>query len=203
MRYKEEIAFRNEILSRIRNGKKITPDERLWLETHRVINQKLGFPYLNTDIIELDLSVTYNIRVRIESCPCCGRYTPIFGVPSGMGWIIANNSVVDYKGELSIGKKVKIFGFLCDSIHCETEFKYKSSLGLLSISYECEYYDEKQNLTIRKASNTGDPRFAMNVEILSQNKNRYSCRVIDSDSSDCLVFTVTWVKAETNQGTVL
>ncbi len=52
-RYNEEIAFRHFLHEKIANGKKLTKEERIWIETHKTFSARMGYPYLKLDYIEL------------------------------------------------------------------------------------------------------------------------------------------------------
>ena len=104
MNYKEEMSYREKILSRVRNGEKITSEDRLWLVTHRIINLTLGYPYLNTDIIHLRPKVNHSICVKIEDLTYPGRIIPVITVPGGKGKLVANMRLTDYNGNISSKK---------------------------------------------------------------------------------------------------
>ena len=67
MNYKFEIEYRNHLLLRVRSGNQITPEERLWLLTHRIYNRELGYPYVNSDVIDLQTNKDCTVYVKIES----------------------------------------------------------------------------------------------------------------------------------------
>ncbi len=192
MVYKEEIDYRNEILLRVRNGKKISPEERLWLVTHRLINRSLGYPYLNTDIIHLQPKVNYSIRVKVENLTISNRIIPVITIPGGKGKLVANTQLTDHNGNISPRKNVKMLGLLIDMNHCESKLSYQSNLGLLGVSYECDYFDDKQGIMLRKNSCVGDPKFAMLCEFLSDNKILYRCKAPTNDSFESFVFSIEW-----------
>jgi len=192
MNHEEETNYRNKILLRVRNGEKITPQDRLWLATHQIINRAFGYPYLNTDIIQLHPKVKYIIRVKIESLKYPGRIIPVVTVPGGKGEIVINTPLADYNGNTVPKKAVKMLGLLVDLNHKEIEFTYQSSLGLLGISYECDYFDSKQHIMIRKNSGVGDPSFAILREVLSDNKILYRCKAPSNDSFDSFAFSIEW-----------
>lgn len=198
MSYEEEMVYRENILSKIRNGAKITPEERLWLVTHRIINRRLKYPYLNTDIIHLNAKEDYLIRVKVEDKTYSDRIIPFITVPGGKGRIVATN-VVDRAGKLSSKKQIKMIGLLVDLNRNLAEISYCSELGLLGISYECDYFDDKQNIMIRKDSCIGDPNFAMTSEFLSHNKVLYRCKSPISDDFQSLVFSVEWNTVDKNR----
>lgn len=194
MNYDEEINYRNRILARIRDGKKITSEDRLWLVTHRIINRVLGYPYINTDVIHLQQNVNYLIRVNVEKLTYPNRIIPVITVPGGKGRIIANSALVDHNGNISTKEAVKMLGVMVDSNHNEAEFTYQSNLGLLGISYECDYFDSRQHIMLRKNSCVGDSNFAMLREVLADNKMRYRCKVPTNKNFDSFVFSIEWNK---------
>jgi len=189
MDIKNEIVYRNEILSRARNGERISSDERLWLSTHRLFNRLLGDPYLNVDIIHLQQNIDYCIRVKIETMAYPYRILPVITVPGGKGRITPNK-LMDNNLQGVSKKDVKMLGVLLNSKHDETEIIYRSALGLMGISFECDYYDDKQHIMVRKDSNTGDPQFAMVREIISKNKIVYKCKMPMTDSFENFVFSI-------------
>lgn len=192
MNHEEEINYRNKILFRVRNGDKISAEDRVWLATHRLYNRLMGYPYLNTDIIQLLPKVNYRVKIKVETLSYQKRILPVIAIPGGKGGIYTNFALVDYNGNISKGKPVKMLGVLIDSEHDESEIAVCSHLGLLSVSFECEYFDEKQHLTIRKCSNVGDPNFAMIRETISENKIRYRCKIPGNITFDSYVFTIEW-----------
>jgi len=193
MNYEKEIIQREKLLSLVRKGEEITSDDRLWLVTHPIYNRNLGYPYLNTDIIQLTPRIKYNIFLKVESLAYPERIIPIVAVPGGKGKIIANNVYRETQnGNVITKKPIKMFGALLDLSHRETKFVYQSDLGLLGVSFQCEYFDDKMNLRIRKSSDTGDPRFAMLREMVAKNKMLYRCKAPNDDNFESLVFSVAW-----------
>ena len=166
--YEYEIRYREMLLQKVRNNSKITSDERIWLVTHPVYNQPLGFPFFNVAIENLEPNKWYLVRVKLEST---------------------------VRGNVSLGKPVKMLGFELEQ-HQMSEVKYLSVLGLLSVEYECDYFDEKQNLYKRQASSTGDPSFAMKKEIINNHLVKYRCKSPIGNSFDAMVFTIEWTEAD-------
>lgn len=191
MEHEAEIIYRDQILQRVRDGNAITSEERLWLSTHRLYNRMLGYPYLNADVIELNTSKNCIIHVKIEEASYDNRIIPVITVPAGKGKILSEALLTDYKGNV-INKPVKMLGVLLDAGKNEAQFTYQSSLGLLGVSYECDFFDSMQGLLIRKDSGTGDPNFAMICEKLSDRKILYRCKAPGSPNFDSLVFSVEW-----------
>ena len=198
MNFEEEIAYRNELLSQARNGKKLSAQDRLWLVTHPLFNRSLGYPATNADIINLNSNAQYSIRVRVECKAYSDRIIPVFSVPGGKGIILVKGPLTDIRGNASTNKPVKVLGLLADLQHNDIQFFYQSELGLLGVSYECDYLDTKQHIMIRKNSGTGDPNFAMLSETLTENKRLYRCKSPDNDSFESLVFSLEWNPVPSN-----
>lgn len=193
MNYEEEIHYRNEIMTRVYRGERATAEETLWLATHKLFNWQLGYPYLNADIVQLKAKENYRIKIEIEYLSCANRIIPVITVPGGKGKIITDFQISDYNGNVTTGRPVRMLGVTVSQSHSQTEICYQSDLGLLGISYQCDYFDNKHNLLIRKDSITGDPSFAMIREVLSDNKMLYRCKLPTSDSFDSLVFSIQWI----------
>ena len=194
MNYDEEMDYRNELLLRARSRKKLTSEEQLWLASHRIINQNLGYPCLNKDIVELEKNVVYSVHVNVERLTYTDRIIPVITVPAGEGEIIAEGNLIDHNKKTTLKKSVKMLGILIDSNHGEMDFLYQSKLGLLGVSYECDFYDELQRLTIRKNSGSPSLDFAMLRENLSENKIMYRCKIPTNDDFDSFVFSLEWNK---------
>ena len=188
MQYIEEINYRNMIMERRRKGEKLTREERQWIDTHRLINRELGYPYLNTDMIQLQPNERYHIHVQVESRSYEGRMIPIITVPAQKGSIVSNLELTDYEGNIKTGQEVKMLGLLTDV----AEFDYRSELGLLGVSYECDYFDDRLRVMQRIDSGLGYPNFAMLREDLSENKVLYRCKTPVKDNYEGLVFSITW-----------
>ena len=192
MNYQEEIEYREMILTRIANREKLRAEDRLWLATHRIYHRTLGYPYLNTDIVSLRCKTKYTVRIEVEKIAYPRFIIPVISVPGGKGNIVTNFELTNLDGETVSKKTTKILGVLVNAQKPSSEFIYHSDLGLMGISFECEYYDDKLHLLTRKDSNLRDPDFAMFGEILSENKMRYHCKPPMSKCFDDYVFSIEW-----------
>ena len=101
-------------------------------------------------------------------------------------------ALANHAGKKELGKPVKMLGAMIDANHRETEFSYRSELGVIGISFECDYFDSKQQLMIRKNSDTGDPNFAMIDEKIASNRMRYRCKAPTDSNFESFVFIVEW-----------
>ena len=191
--YEEEIIYREQILQKVRNGIKPTPAERIWAVTHPVYNRRLGFPFFNVAIESFEPNKWYLLRIKVEAIAYDDRIIPIIYVPAGKGRIITDFELEDISGNVSRGVPVKMLG-LESKQHQNSEVKYLSKLGLLSVSYGCDYFDEKPNLHKRESSSTGNPDFAMIRQIVNEHMVRYRCKSPVGDSFDAMVFTIEWIE---------
>ncbi len=191
--YQKEIEKRAFILNKVRNKTKISPDERLWLMTHSVYNQKLGNDAFNISVEHIKPNEWFLVKVRVESVSHDGRIIPILSaVPAKKGQIVADFGMCNYNGELIENKTIKAIGFELRDIDFEYEVRFFSDLGLISVQYECDYFDLKQKLNKREASGSGNPDFAMKRQEIDQNTVRYYCKSPNANSFDALIFTVHW-----------
>ena len=192
MNISDEISFRLGLLEKARRGEKLTPSDRIWLASHPIYHRTLNFPYLNTDIIQISPNVKYAFTIELLECTYSGRILPVVSAPAGMGKISTARKLNDYNGVEQTGKPVKMLGCKLARECPEFEFTYQSKIGVLGISYECEYYDPKHRLIIRKDSNTGDPNFAMIREQQTDSKVIYRCKSPSEDELSALVFSMSW-----------
>lgn len=191
--YKSELEERERIKSKVRNNIKITPDERKWLMTHSVYNQKWGNDTFNVAVEHIDPNKWYVVRVSVESVSYDKRIVPVLSaLPAKKGQIVAEFEVRNYDGVPVENKPVKVLGFEFDDNKFEYEVEYFSDLGIISIQYECDYFDSKMNLNRRAHSCSEDPALAMRREIVDVNTIRYYCKSPIDSSFDALVFNVHW-----------
>ncbi len=194
MTYEEEIAYREELLQKARDGMKVTSEERLWSQTHSVYNRRFGFPYYNVSIETLEPNQWYSLAINMESIGYKDRILPIISVPAGKGQIITDFELTDLRGNKSLGKPVKMLGLTLDLAHRECNVKYYSALGILAVGYECDYLDTAQNLHMRESSSTGATNFAMTKQMVNDHMVRYHCKSPVEDSFDAMIFTIKWTK---------
>lgn len=192
--YEEEIMLREQILQKVRNGIAPTPAERIWAVTHPVYNRKLGFPFFNVAIETLKANKWYLLRVNVESLVYDNRIIPILSAPAGKGQLITNLKLTNMRGDEIQGKPVKVLGLELNLTHREAEVEYRSALGVLSVAYECDYFDVKQNLHKRQSSSTGDPDFAMTKQVVNDHMVRYHCKSPVEDSFNAMTFTIEWIE---------
>ena len=159
----------------------------------------MGYPFLNRDIIQLTPRLKYDIHIEIETNNYPGRILPVISAPGGKGEITP--SILCESGlENTSTKTVEMLGLILNSENPNTTVQYHSDIGLLGISFECEYRDDKQNITVRADSSIGDPRYAMICEKLQDNKVRYQCKMPNVNNFDSFVFTIEWMATKTGDG---
>ena len=191
--YEEEITYREAIMQKAYNNIKITNEERTWLVTHPLYNWRLGFPYFNVTVETLEANKWYILSVNVESIAYDNRILPIISAPAGQGQIVADFELTDLRGNVTFGKPVKMLGFELVK-NREFQVDYRSKLGLLPVAYECDYFDVKQKLHIRKSSSTGDPDYAIKKQIVNDHMIRYYCKSPLDDSFDSMIFIIEWTE---------
>jgi len=191
--YNSEIVERQYIKDKIRNNIKITSEERKWLMTHSVYNQKWGNDTLNVAVERIEPNKWHVVRVSVESASYDKRIIPVLSaLPAKKGQIVADFEVWNYDGVPVGNKPVKVLGFEFDDNKFEYQVEYFSDLGIFSVQYECDYFDSKMNLNRRAHSCSEDTELAMRREIVDGNTIRYYCKSPVDCSFDALVFKIHW-----------
>lgn len=189
--YTKEIKQRKNILEKVRNGIKISPNDRIWLMTHSLYNEQCGIDTFNVAVEQIAPKKSFFIKIKVESIFYDQRILPIISVPAQKGKIIADFATYDYSGKKT-EKPVKMLGFEQNNNVDEYQIEYFSDLGLLSVEYQCDYFDKTTNLSKRESSSTGNPNFAMRRQPINDYTVRYCCKSPTDVSFDALIFTVQW-----------
>ncbi len=190
MNYKENIAYRKQIEQKVFDGKKVSKEERLWLDTTPLYNEKYEEPRLQRDIIELIPNQRYNIKIVLEHLNSEGlkHIIPVVSVVGKNGEIVVEHLETD-----NPKKPIKVLGVSIDNEHPTSCISIRSSSGFMSVEYECYYYKEYSNVYVIETSYTANLSFAMIKTKLAENKIRYECKSPLQTGYDALVFTVEWV----------
>lgn len=189
MGYIEEIKIREALMKKVTTGIKLQKEENMWLMTHCLYNAKLGYPYLNSDIIKLCPNVLYDVYVSCESLIYPYSICPIIGVADMDGEIITDFELKDFYGKKDIQQRTKMLGLLLNEIGEEKKFKFKSKMGLMTVAYECEYYVNWLGRTIKESSNTGKYNFAM-IKKSNNGIFLYECKDPNSDDFNIFSFSI-------------
>lgn len=199
MRVAQEKKYRNFLISKAQKGQKLSIEERQWLLTNPIYNSILDFPYTNMDIIKMEVGTIYKITIKIINCEYENQIIPIVSAPAGKGVITTNFDIYDISRNQNYKNGVKMLGIEFDRTNIMKEFMYKSDLGLMSVYYECEYFDFKQNIYIRKSSLSGDANYAMIREDISENEVMFMCKSPVDNSFSALTFSVAWERINDSQ----
>jgi len=189
-KHEEELKTREQIM----NKDKITKEDRLWLITHSLYNWKLGYPYYNDVIENIEPSKWYKLKMIVEAINYDNYLRYALHIHDKEGKIIGDGIITDINGNITKKKFVKMLVFDANPNEINEVYIY-SSIGALSIVYGCDYYDPLVKLHKRELSSTWNPNFAMIREEIEDNKVRYRCKSPLSDSFDALVFTAEWIPA--------
>lgn len=189
MEYIEEIRIREELFTKAANGIKLEKEEHLWLTTHCTYNSKIGYPYLNKDIIKLEPNVLYDVCVRCEFYSYPYKVSPVIGVADLDGEIITDFELKDFYGNKSKNQTTKMLALSMNETGKELCFKIKSKAGLMSVAYECEHYVDWLGRTIKEISDSGKFNFAMNKKC-DGDFVLYECKDPDSDNFNIFSFSV-------------
>lgn len=193
MNVENEIEYRKQLLKKLFDGKKITNDDKAWLETHAAYSAKYGYPFVDRDVIELIPNVEYIIRVKLITENSAHKISPIFIIPLKKGNISVDYIVKDIDGKVSNKKSVSVLSTSNSRDNPYCEFKCLSKTGLLSISYECETTDYR-GVKYMMDSTFAEP-LAMKKINIAENKIKYFCSDFESEEFDKYIFTVEWIEA--------
>ena len=189
----EEITTRKNILAK----EKISSDERLWLRTHSVYNTFIGGDAFHEIVEKIPPTQWLNLRLKVESVSYNERIKPILIVPGDKGKIISELNLRDIYGRVKPPQTpVKMLGMEINGPNDERLLEYKSDLGLYSISYEFDCYDDRVKRVIPIYATSRNPKHALKREPIDDHTIRYYCKSPISDSFDALVFTVSWALNE-------
>lgn len=189
----KEILHRENIINKVHNKIKISPEERMWLMTHPVYNVRYGADMFNIAIEHLEPNKWFCIKLTVESISYDNRMIPVIGVPAGKGKIITDLKLHKLSDKpVQLRTPIKMLGIESISENCEHFFDYFSELGILSVEYECDYFDKRTRLNMREASSTGNPDLVMRKETIDDHTVRYYCKSPVADVFDALVFNIQW-----------
>lgn len=190
MDYIKDIEYRKQLLEKRSFGQQLTKEERFWLVTNPVFNRWYGYPFYNKDVLNLKLDILYSIHIKIIELTDRTPVTITLGVSGNKGELISEEFLLDIDGNETKKKTTKVLRFNLENKKTDYYVNFKSKLGLLDISYGCDYYDDNVKLFKTESSSTGNPSFAMMKEIISEGKVQYKCKHPNSDTYDMLVFEI-------------
>ena len=192
-----EITIRRNILLKAAKRIKISPDERLWLLTHSVYNTTIGGDVFHEVVDEIPKNQWLDLKISIEKLNYEQRIIPVLTVPGLKGQIITDWNLRDIYGRVKPSRTpVKQIGVEINGQLEECHIKYKSDLGLCSVSYEYDCYDDRMKCLMPIYSSSGNSKHALKREPIDDHTIRYYCKSPISDSFDALVFTVSWALDE-------
>ena len=189
MEVREAIAYRKSLIEKAMAGQKLTENQREWLASNPIYNDKIGDSFLNLDILRISPQTEYLVHIKLLS-NLKGEYgIPLVGIPWGQGCVQAAGTVRDLNGKEFTRKKVKLLGIEIDDFHRQTTLRIRSALGLLSVAYIYEYRMEESRAVVRKSSSTGDLRYAMR-RTAENGVYMYECKQPSNDNMKALVFSL-------------
>lgn len=191
MDFKENISYREAIEKKVFDSKKLTDSEKRWLFSNPRFNGRYDYPCYQRDII--DISCNRKTRIIINALRLTDEkivYRPIVSVV-GDGEIKVDNALLDLNGNPVSSKKTRMLVCLIDETRTSVSFDVISKSGLISIAYQCEYYDERTKLYTRESSDGAKLTYGMKKQIVSDHKSLYFCKspIKPVDDFDSFVFS--------------
>ena len=191
--YKENIEYRASLIKKTLTGGKITKEERNWCLENPAFNESYEEEYLMVDVLKLQPNCSHEIRITVEKySPQRHEIIPVLGVAERKGVIETTSGLLDLNGNEVPQQQTKYLGMLINPDNPQVCVRFKGEKGLLSVAYQCDYYDERENLYKRQSSSGANLAFAMQKTVISETKVRYSCKSPLGKTFDALIFTVEW-----------
>ena len=192
MNYKDNINYRHSLEQKVFEKKKLTSAEKTWLRSNPRFNEKYSFPCLQRDIIDIPRNHEAILRVSVLSNQDKTKiYRPVISVV-GKGKIIVENELFNSSMTNCTSKTTSILIPLFDENRPTISMRVISELGLISIAYQCEYYNNRMKLCVREISDGADLSYGMKRCDVSNNEFVYYCKnpSVSDDSFDSYVFSI-------------
>ncbi len=76
-----DIVKRNQIMTCICGEEKISEEERYWLDTHSIYNSKIGYPFLQLSVENIEPNIWYILKLSVEKVGNDMAFYPLIGIP--------------------------------------------------------------------------------------------------------------------------
>lgn len=195
----EEIDYRNELRQKVISGVKPTEEEKLWMATHKEFSQIYGAPFLKTDVILLENGADYQFDVTFIQASHSEKIYPWFQAPCGIGKILTDVELTDYRGRKTTGKPVKMLAAGINMQNPSFRFSYSSDCDVLVVGFFCEYYDQKLHIKTGGYSSGADCLYMLREDI-GTNRILYRCKSKYAEKFDSLAFIVEFTKKAMRTG---
>lgn len=192
MDFRENIKYRESLEVRACQGEKWTSEEKAWAAMNPIYNPLYDYPVFCRDIITLLPNQKYKITVnRLSQTVEKDKFIPLLFISHGKGWITTSFPLMDIDMRLTSKTKTKMLG-----VHFDNKpflpFEMEAQLGLLSVAYQCEYFDTFMGCFRRDSSHGAALSYGMLKEQIGENKIVYHCKAPFTDSFDAFSFSVEW-----------
>lgn len=192
MDYKDNINYRHSLEQKVFVSDKLTDSEKWWCFSNPMFNERFDFPCYKRDVISIpenqETIITLNALSFADNI---NQYRPVISVV-GEGTIKVEHNLFMPSGKKSKSKKTRIFVALLDVNRNSTSFSVISKSGLISIAYQCEYYDERMRLHKCEFSDGANLAYGMKRKNMKNNKVVYYCNnpTNCTDTFDSFVFSI-------------
>ncbi len=183
MNYHQNVAYCSELLTRIRKGEKLNPEEKWWLQSNPAYNPDFGENALSFDILSVQPRITYHVKISLFGKKSSQDFQTGFSCVRGKGTITQVGDPKKYQGvkvELTQEKPI-------------IEFDLCSQNGLVRIQYTHFIMVAK---SLVNATSDSYEVLAMRKTILNDTKILYSCTPWKQDDFEAYQFIIEWLKVE-------
>ena len=192
MNYKENINYRRSIEKKVMEKIKLTDEEKIWLSTNPRYNEKYSFPCLQRDIIAIPKNREINMVIsELKNQDKTKIFRPVIGVV-GKGKIKVAVELYDYDMRHCNSKETSILIPLFNRNRDTVSVRIYSELGLISVAYQCEYYDERMRLRVCEMSDGAKLSYGMKRCDISEKEFAYLCKspTVSNDNFDSYTFSI-------------
>ena len=191
--FEKEIELRKMLRKKVSRGEKLTPEEKMWQETHKEFSQLYGAPLLKKDVIRIEKDKLYRFHISFIKATHSLMITPCFKVTGLKGYINTETDITNFTGKKSKNQSVQMLVPYINEVKRDFYFSYQSELGLISVYFSCEYDDDYQHLRIRRGSDSWEGLYMIRTDV-NDNSVIYQCRAEGAAEFESLVFLVEWEK---------
>ena len=192
MDHNDNINYRRSLEKKVFEKKKLTSEEKWWLNSNPMFNERYSFPCLKSDIIVIpkNQEITMHISV-LRSEDNTKIYRPVICVV-GKGEIKVENQLFDFNMNRCTCKSTRMLIPLFDENRSTISVRVSSQLGLVSVAYQCEYFDDRMNLYVQEISDGPKLSYGMKKSDVSDNEFVYYCKnpCICDDNFESYAFSI-------------
>lgn len=199
MDYRENIKYRRSIEEKVFSSEKLSDSEKCWLYSNPRFNECFDFPCYQSDVISIPQNSETSITITaLDYKDNTKIYRPVISVV-GKGVIKMDGVLFNTDRKKCDYKETRILIPLLNTNRTSMSARIVSKSGLISIAYQCEYYDERMKLYTAEMSDGAKLTYGMKKQNVSDSEFVYYCKSPTepndlSNSFDSFIFSIKILK---------